>query len=168
VEGTGFYGLNLDNILPYSVSRTWHVQLALFWIATSWLAAGLYIAPAVSGSEPKFQRLGVNVLFVALLVIVLGSIAGEWMGIMQKLGLVHNFWFGHQGYEYVAWKVLADIPFCRFFYLALPYVPWLVACAYKTVSEPSAADNVYYSISCHRRILRGRPDVGKADTFINC
>ena len=101
VEGTGFYGLNLDNILPYSVSRTWHVQLALFWIATSWLAAGLYIAPAVSGSEPKFQRLGVNVLFVALLVIVLGSIAGEWMGIMQKLGLVQNFWFGHQGYEYV-------------------------------------------------------------------
>ena len=26
---------------------------------------------------------------------------GEWMGIMQKLGLAQNFWFGHQGYEYV-------------------------------------------------------------------
>lgn len=101
VEGTGFYGLNLAGILPYSVSRTWHIQLALFWIATSWLAAGLYIAPAVSGSEPKYQKLGVNILFAALLVIVLGSIIGEWMGIMQKLGLVKNFWFGHQGYEYV-------------------------------------------------------------------
>jgi nitric oxide reductase subunit B len=101
VEGKGFYGISLDNILPYSVSRTWHVQLALFWIATSWLAAGLYIAPAVSGYEPKYQRLGVNVLFIALLVIVVGSIAGEWMGVMQKLGLVQNFWFGHQGYEYV-------------------------------------------------------------------
>jgi nitric oxide reductase subunit B len=101
VEGNGFYGLKLDSILPYSVSRTWHVQLALFWIATSWLAAGLYIAPAVSGTEPKFQRLGVNILFVALLIIVAGSIAGEWMGVMQKLGLVQNFWFGHQGYEYV-------------------------------------------------------------------
>jgi nitric oxide reductase subunit B len=101
VEGKGFYGISLDNILPYSVSRTWHVQLALFWIATSWLAAGLYIAPAVSGFEPKYQRLGVNVLFIALLVIVVGSIAGEWMGVMQKLGLVQNFWFGHQGYEYV-------------------------------------------------------------------
>ncbi len=101
VEGKGFYGISLDNILPYSVSRTWHVQLALFWIATSWLAAGLYIAPAVSGHEPKYQRLGVNVLFFALLVIVVGSLAGEWMGVMQKLGLVQNFWFGHQGYEYV-------------------------------------------------------------------
>jgi len=101
VKGKGFYGISLDNILPYSVSRTWHVQLALFWIATSWLAAGLYIAPAVSGYEPKYQRLGVNVLFFALLVIVAGSIAGEWMGVMQKLGLVQNFWFGHEGYEYV-------------------------------------------------------------------
>jgi nitric oxide reductase subunit B len=101
VEGKGFYGINLDTILPYSVSRTWHIQIALFWIATSWLAAGLYIAPAVSGHEPKYQRLGVNVLFIALLIIVLGSLAGEWMGVMQKLGLVQNFWFGHQGYEYV-------------------------------------------------------------------
>ncbi len=101
VEGSGFYGLALDQILPYSVSRTWHIQLAIFWIATSWLATGLYIAPAVSGHEPKFQRLGVNVLFGALLVIVVGSLLGQWLGIMQKLGLVENFWFGHQGYEYV-------------------------------------------------------------------
>jgi len=101
VEGNGFYGLSLDKLLPYSVSRTWHVQLAIFWIATSWLATGLYIAPAVSGYEPMYQRLGVNLLFGALLVIVIGSLAGQWFGIMQKMGLVNNFWFGHQGYEYV-------------------------------------------------------------------
>ncbi|MCB0824351.1 MAG: nitric-oxide reductase large subunit [Bacteroidales bacterium] len=101
VEGLGFYGFPLADILPYSISRTWHIQLAIFWIATSWLATGLFIAPAVSGKEPKFQKLGVNVLFLALLVIVVGSLAGQWMGVMQKLGLAENFWFGHQGYEYV-------------------------------------------------------------------
>ena len=101
VEGNGFYGLSLSTILPYSVSRTWHIQLAIFWIATAWLATGLYIAPAVSGHEPKFQRFGVNFLFIALLIIVVGSLLGQWMGIMQKLGLIQNFWFGHQGYEYV-------------------------------------------------------------------
>jgi nitric oxide reductase subunit B len=101
VEGNGFYGLPLADFLPYSLSRTWHIQLAIFWIATSWLATGLFIAPAVSGKEPKFQKLGVNILFGALLVIVIGSLAGQWMGIMQKLGLAENFWFGHQGYEYV-------------------------------------------------------------------
>lgn len=101
VEGHAFYGLPLGDWLPYSISRTWHVQIAIFWIATSWLATGLYYAPAISGYEPKFQRLGVNFLFFALLVIVLGSLAGQWMGVMQKLGFIQNFWFGHQGYEYV-------------------------------------------------------------------
>ena len=101
VEGQAFYGIPLAEFLPYSLSRTWHIQLAIFWIATSWLATGLYYAPVISGHEPKYQRLGVNLLFGALLVIVVGSLAGQFMGIMQKLGLIENFWFGHQGYEYV-------------------------------------------------------------------
>lgn len=101
VEGNGLFGLPLDRWLPYSVARTWHNQLGIFWIATAWLATGLFVAPAVGGGEPRFQRLGVNVLFGALLVIVVGSLAGEWMGVQQKFGNVANFWFGHQGYEYV-------------------------------------------------------------------
>lgn len=101
VEGQGFYGFQLSEVLPYVVTRTWHTQLAVFWIATAWLATGLYIAPLIGGREPRFQRLGVNFLFACLLVIVLGSMAGEWLGVMQKLGLDTNFWIGHQGWEYV-------------------------------------------------------------------
>ncbi len=101
VEGDGFYGLPLSDWLPYAVTRTWHTQLGIFWIATAWLATGLFIAPAVSGYEPRGQRLGVNVLFVCLLVIVAGSMFGQWLGVQQRLGLTANFWFGHQGYEYV-------------------------------------------------------------------
>ncbi len=101
VEGSGFYGFPLAEYLPYAVTRTWHTQLAIFWIATAWLATGLFMAPAVSGYEPKFQRLGVNALFACLLVIVVGSMAGQWFGVQQRLGLEANFWFGHQGYEYV-------------------------------------------------------------------
>jgi len=101
VEGHGFYGIPLSEILPYSVTRTWHIQLGIFWIATAWLATGLFVAPAVSGHEPKLQRAGVNFLFVALLIIVLGSMLGQWLAVQQRLGLVTNFWFGHQGYEYV-------------------------------------------------------------------
>jgi nitric oxide reductase subunit B len=101
VEGDGFYGLPLSEILPYAVTRTWHVQLGIFWIATAWLAAGLFIGPLVSGHEPKFQRLGVNVLFGALLLIVVGSLAGQWMSVMNKLSDRQSFFWGHQGYEYV-------------------------------------------------------------------
>ncbi len=109
VEGHGFYGFPLDRYLPYAVTRTWHLQLAIFWIATSWLATGLYVGPAVSGHEPKYQRLGVIVLFGALIIVVGGSLAGEWMGIQQRLGNMW-FWFGSQGYEYVDlgrfWQIL--------------------------------------------------------------
>lgn len=101
VEGEGFYGFPLAKYLPYAVTRTWHTQLAVFWIATAWLATGLYIAPAVSGHEPRFQRLGVNFLWTCLLIIVVGSMAGEWFSIQQHMGLVTSFWFGTQGYEYV-------------------------------------------------------------------
>ena len=112
VEGKGFYGFPLDRYLPYAVTRTWHLQLAIFWIATSWLATGLYVGPAVSAHEPRFQRLGVNVLFGALILVVGGSLAGEWMGIQQRLGNLW-FWFGSQGYEYVDlgrfWQILLFI-----------------------------------------------------------
>ncbi|MDX2106213.1 MAG: nitric-oxide reductase large subunit [Candidatus Melainabacteria bacterium] len=101
VEGSGFYGIPLSEWLPYAVTRTWHTQLGIFWIATTWLATGLFIAPAVSGYEPKFQRAGVNLLFICLVIIVVGSMAGQWLGVQQKMGLETNFWFGHQGYEYV-------------------------------------------------------------------
>jgi nitric oxide reductase subunit B len=101
VEGQEAYGFALSKYLPYSLSRTWHTQLAVLWIATAWLGMGLYIAPAISGHEPKYQRFGVNFLFVALLIIVVGAFTGQWLAVMQKLGLARNFWFGHQGWEYV-------------------------------------------------------------------
>lgn len=110
VEGHSFYGFNLSEWLPYSVVRTWHTQAGVFWIATAWLATGLYVAPAISGHEPKFQKLGVNLLYGALLVVVAGSMAGEWFGVMQRFDLDTNFWLGHQGWEYVdlgrVWQIL--------------------------------------------------------------
>jgi len=102
VEGQGLYGLPFVDYLPYAVTRTWHTQLSVLWIATSWLATGLYVAPLLSGHEPKFQRFGVNFLFASLLTIVIGSFAGQWFAVHGFFSEgVTNFWFGHQGYEYV-------------------------------------------------------------------
>ncbi len=100
VEGSSFYGIPLAKILPYSVARTWHVQLGIFWIATAWLAAGLAIAPSV-GCEPRGQKLLVNVLFCALLVVVAGSLVGELLAVKGALDANGVWWFGHSGYEYI-------------------------------------------------------------------
>ena len=101
VEGTSFYGLPLAELVPYALTRTWHVQLGMLWIATSWLATGLCLAPLVAGYEPRFQRFGVNLLLVALVFVVAGSMVGQALAIHQVLGDTTNFWFGHQGYEYL-------------------------------------------------------------------
>lgn len=102
VEGQTFYGVDVSQWFPYSLVRTWHIQSALFWIATGFLAAGLFLAPLIhGGKDPKHQRLGVDVLFWALVVVVVGSFAGNYLAIAHKLPPELNFWLGHQGYEYV-------------------------------------------------------------------
>lgn len=110
VEGTSFFGYPLAEILPFVVSRTIHTQFAVLWIATAWLATGLYIAPAISGHEPRFQKLGVNLLFYALLFIVVGSTAMGWIGSLQHKGTAFAFWLGNQGLEFTSmgriWQIL--------------------------------------------------------------
>ncbi len=103
VEGGALYGIPIDQILPYAVVRTWHTMLGILWIAVAWLATGLYVTPAVGGREPKYQRLGVNVLFGALIVVTLGAMAGQWLSIRGELGYGTelSWWFGTTGMEYL-------------------------------------------------------------------
>lgn len=102
VEGQKFYGVDLSQWFPYALVRTWHIQSALFWIATGSLAVGLFLAPLISGGkDPRYQKLGVDILFWALIVVVAGSFTGNYLAIAQIMPPHLNFWLGHQGYEYV-------------------------------------------------------------------
>jgi nitric oxide reductase subunit B len=102
VEGQQFYGVDVSRWFPYALTRTWHIQAALFWIATGFLAAGLFLAPLIhGGKDPKFQKIGVDILFWALVVVVVGSFVGNYLAIAQLMPSEWNFWLGHQGYEYV-------------------------------------------------------------------
>jgi len=111
VEGQTFYGIDVSQWFPYSLTRTWHLQTALFWIASGFLAAGLFLAPIINGGkDPKYQKLGVDVLFWALVVLVVGSYIGNFMAIKHIMPAKLNFWLGHQGYEYLelgrVWQVV--------------------------------------------------------------
>jgi len=102
VEGQEFYGIDVSQWFPYSLVRTWHIQAALFWIATGFLAAGLFLAPIINGGkDPKYQKLGVDILFWALVLVVAGTFIGNYLAIAQIMPEHLNFWLGHQGYEYV-------------------------------------------------------------------
>lgn len=102
VEGQEFYGIDISQYLPYSLVRTWHIQAALFWIAMAFLAGGLFLAPIINGGkDPKYQKLGVDILFWALVVLVVGSFTGSYLAIAHILPEELSFMFGHQGYEFI-------------------------------------------------------------------
>eukprot|EP00439_Symbiodinium_sp_Y106_P055001 s209_g7.t1 len=104
IEGNMGYPNWLTQHITYTVARTWHTQSAIFAIATSFLAAGLFLAPAIGGrkEDPPLQKPLCNFLFLCLLVIVGGSMAGQVAAITQSFeSLLMSQWFGHQGYEYV-------------------------------------------------------------------
>jgi nitric oxide reductase subunit B len=110
VEGQAFFGIPLAELLPYVASRTIHTQVGIFWIATAWLATGLYIAPLLGGKEPRFQKLGTDLLFYALVFVVLGSTLTGWLGTLQRSGTDYSFWIGNQGLEFTSmgrvWQIL--------------------------------------------------------------
>jgi nitric oxide reductase subunit B len=111
-EPGSFYGLNLYQWFPSNILRSWHLQLAIFWIATAYVAGALVLASSLGEREPKGQVRGIHVLFWALVVVVAGSLLGEILGINQLLGHLW-FWFGHQGWEYLdlgrAWQILLAV-----------------------------------------------------------
>ena len=111
-EPGSFYGINLSAVFPSNILRTWHLQLAIFWIATAYVGGGLLLASTFREKEPRGQVKGVNVLFWLLVIVVGGSLLGEILGINQLLGNLW-FWFGHQGWEYLdlgrAWQVLLAV-----------------------------------------------------------
>ncbi|HET9928154.1 MAG TPA: cbb3-type cytochrome c oxidase subunit I, partial [Rubrobacter sp.] len=116
----GFFGIDLAQVLPYNLMRTWHVQLAIFWVATSFLAAGIFLAPMIAGREPRGQHFLAYGLLGALAVVVFGSMIGEWLGIFGLMGEWWA-WFGNQGFEYLDlgrfWQVLLSIGL--FFWVAV-------------------------------------------------
>src|SRR5215831_14102287 len=76
-ETGGFFGYDFARLLPYNLARTWHLQLALFWVVAAFLAAGIFLVPVIAGSEPGGQRFLTFALLGALFVVVVGSLAGE-------------------------------------------------------------------------------------------
>jgi nitric oxide reductase subunit B len=99
-ERTDFYGLQVDKYLPFNFLRDIHTQTPIVWIGLSWIAAALFLAPAISGQEARFQGLLVDVLFYVTLAVVVGALVGDYFGIMGYIG-DGWFWFGNQGLSYI-------------------------------------------------------------------
>jgi nitric oxide reductase subunit B len=108
-----FFGIDLAQLFPYNLMRTWHVQLAIFWVATSFVAAGIFLAPMIARREPKHQGKLAFALLGALAVVVFGMLIGSYLGVHGVLESAASNWFGLQGFEYLDlarfWQILLSI-----------------------------------------------------------
>ena len=112
-EIDSFFGLDLAQLFPYNLLRTWHVQLALFWVATAFVAAGIFLAPMIARREPRHQGKLAYALLGALAVVVFGTLIGSYLGVHGVLKDAASNWFGLQGFEYLdlarLWQVLLSV-----------------------------------------------------------
>ncbi len=109
IEPDGFYGIPLERIFPSNLLRTWHLQSAIMWIATAYVAAALFLGSTLRAEVPAALRWWAHLLFAAFLIVIVGSLLGEWAGMLQLMG-DWWFWLGNQGWEYLelgrAWQVI--------------------------------------------------------------
>ena len=112
-----FFGLDLGRLLPFSLARTWHVQLSLFWTAIGLLAAGLFLTPFIARREPRRQHVLVWTLFIAATVVVVLSCLAEGAS-QHGLSWAKGPLFSQQ------WEYL-DLPFVFQVLLTLALFIWV-------------------------------------------
>lgn len=129
-----FYGFQLETIFPSNLMRIWHLQTAIFWIATAYVAAALFLGRSLRSDEPRWLPAAIHLLFAAFAVVIGASLLGEWAGISGWLG---DWWFlfGNQGWEYLEigrfWQYLLVVGLLAWFALL-----WWIA-------RPSQVTNVH-------------------------
>lgn len=122
IEPDGFYGLPLERIFPSNLLRTWHMQIAVLWIATAYVAAALFLGTTLRKDASPTLSNWVNLLFVAFAIVIFGSLLGQWLGIEGVLG-DWWFWFGNQGWEWLemgrVWQYLLALGLLTWFGVVL-------------------------------------------------
>ena len=108
-ERGGFYGIDINAFLPFNFLRAVHIQTPIVWIGVAWIASALFLAPRIGGREPAGQRFLVNLLFAVTVAIVVGALAGDYLGILGEIDSAW-FWIGNQGLSYLElgrlWQIL--------------------------------------------------------------
>jgi len=97
---THIFGIDLQALIPVTVSRSWHVLFSLLWISACWVGVSIFVLPMLARREVPGQVWRINLLFSIFLIIGLGSFAGLYMGPKNLLGTMSR-WLGHQGWEFV-------------------------------------------------------------------
>ena len=109
IERDGFFGfteiagIDVLQLMPFTVAKTYHLDLGILWIAAMWLAAGIFLASLLTGYEPDYQSSLVYLLLGALVIVTVGGFVGIWLGVNGYIDPDQWYWWliGNEGLEYV-------------------------------------------------------------------
>jgi len=110
------FGIDVSSLVPITVSRSWHLQLSLFWISACWVGASIFVLPLISNEEPDGQLTLINTVFGLFAVMAAGSIFGIAAGPQGLLGDLW-YWLGHQGWEFMEFGRLYQVMLLGIFVL---------------------------------------------------
>lgn len=116
-------GIEINEWLPVTVTRAWHSQLSVLWIAVCWFAATIWVLPLICRPEPSGQLKWINTLFWMLVVVAGGAMLGIPIGVSGALSEQNTRWFGLQGWEFLQVGRLYHIV------LFAAFVTWFIICA---------------------------------------
>jgi nitric oxide reductase subunit B len=95
VEPAELYGISgINNILPFNVARGLHYNLAVLWIAVSWVFFALFVLPYLG---VQLSRARVLAILGAGAVTALGILLGLWASYLRLLPDPLWFIIGSQG-----------------------------------------------------------------------
>lgn len=108
--GPGTMAVNwLGIALPFTVTRSWHLILQIYWFFMCWVGYTIFFLPRLS-KVPTGQRFLVNLLFALCVLVGAGALFGIYGGQMGYLSDTLAYWLGSQGWEFLelgrAWHIL--------------------------------------------------------------
>ena len=94
------FGMNLNELLPFTVSRSYHTILQIFWFFMAWVGYTIFFLPRLT-KVPKGQKFLINLLFFISVVVALGAVFGIYTGQRGWMSDKMSYWFGSQGWEFI-------------------------------------------------------------------
>ena len=93
-------GMFLGNIIPFTVLRSYHTLLQIYWFFMCWVGYTIFFLPRLA-PVLRGQRFLIEVLFACCFVVGAGSVIGIYAGQTGMLTGKAAYWFGSQGWEFM-------------------------------------------------------------------
>lgn len=93
-------GLFLGDYIPFTVLRSYHTFLQIYWFFMCWVGYTIFFLPRL-GPVPRGQKVLIELLFIGCFIVGAGSVIGIYAGLTGTLTGAAAYWFGSQGWEFM-------------------------------------------------------------------